>query len=327
MSALINQRSRNFAGKDRNIPTEWKGYEYPSSKNPRKDVERNSPSLRDGISTKEETIVKEIASMYMGKLGMSLFISQYTIGIAHIFFHRFFSRQSLKEHSWQLVALTSVFLATKVEETPKKLDEIVMFHFKLEQQSAQVGSDTFKSIRNNVLHCERVLLHTLAFEIGVMPPQKHVLILGNAMKANAKGSQNTASALGNTTSSSNIDNDRKSRLSEFNSLMNHAISLINDTDKTTLTLQYPPHYIAIASLLLSDKIMSLKFKDSWKTKNPLSSLSDDLDPPSEENLNDICSQMMDIYQVPRDKTSADEAHLYGEGDGYRARKKRRKEID
>ena len=67
--------------------------------------------------------------------------------------------------------------------------------------------------------------------------------------------------------------------------------------------------------------------DSWKTKNPLSSLSDDLDPPSEENLNDICSQMMDIYQVPRDKTSADEAHLYGEGDGYRARKKRRKEID
>ena len=159
-----------------------------------------------------------------------------------------------------------------------------------------------------------------------MPPQKHVLILGNAMKANAKGSQNTASALGNTTSSSNFDNDRKSRLSEFNSLMNHAISFINDTDKTTLTLQYPPHYIAIASLLLSDKIMSLKFKDSWKQKNPLSSLSDDLDPPSEENLNDICSQMMDVYQVPRDKTSADEAHLYGDGDENRARKKRRKEM-
>ena len=116
MSALINQRGRNFDGKNRSIPSEWKGYEYPSSKNPRKEVERNSPSLRDGISTKEETIVKEIASMYMGKLGMSLFISQYTIGIAHIFFHRFFSRQSLKEHSWQLVALTSVFLATKVEE-------------------------------------------------------------------------------------------------------------------------------------------------------------------------------------------------------------------
>ena len=140
-----------------------------------------------------------------------------------------------------------------------------MFHFKLEQQNAQVGSDTFKSIRNNVLHCERVLLHTLAFEIGVMPPQKHVLILGNAMKAKAKGSQNF-SALGNSTSSSKVDSDRKSRLSEFNSLMNHAISFINDTDKTTLTLQYPPHYIAIASLLLSDKIMSLKFKDSWKQK-------------------------------------------------------------
>ena len=117
------------------------------------------------------------------------------MGLRTYFFIDFFAAIA-KEHSWQLVALTSVFLATKVEETPKKLDEIVMFHFKLEQQSTQVGSDTFKSIRNNVLHCERVLLHTLAFEIGVMPPQKHVLILGNAMKAKAKGTQNSVSALG-----------------------------------------------------------------------------------------------------------------------------------
>ena len=96
------------------VNNEWQGYQYPTSNNPKLEVERNSPSLRDNISSSEEMAIKEVSSLYMGKLGMSLFISQFTIGVAHTFFHRFFSRQSLKEHSWQLVALTSVFLATEI---------------------------------------------------------------------------------------------------------------------------------------------------------------------------------------------------------------------
>lgn len=321
MSWGNNNNNKNK--RDANPPSEWQGYQYPTGNNPRLEVEGSSPSLRDSISTAEETAIKEIASLYMGKLGMSLFISQFTIGIAHTFFHRFFSRQSLKEHSWQLVALTSVFLATKVEETPKKLDEIIMFHFKLEHQNVQLGSDTFKTVRNNVLHCERVMLHTLAFEICVTPAQKYVLIIGNVMKTKEKGLQGSSSSSNSTSTSSSLNNNQPS--SSFNSLINHALSFVNDTDKTTLSLQYPPHYIAIAGLLLSDKIISMKMKDQWKHRNPLASLSDDLDPPSEENLNDICSQMMDVYGLPSGNEKAammDSNDMNDDGD--RARKKRRR---
>ena len=56
------------------LNNEWQGYQYPTSNNPKVEVERNSPSLRDNISTSEEMAIKEVSSLYMRKLGMSLFV-------------------------------------------------------------------------------------------------------------------------------------------------------------------------------------------------------------------------------------------------------------
>ena len=86
----MGNNNNNKNKRDANPPSEWQGYQYPTGNNPRLEVEGSSPSLRDSISTAEETAIKEIASLYMGKLGMSLFISQFTIEL-HIHFFIVFS--------------------------------------------------------------------------------------------------------------------------------------------------------------------------------------------------------------------------------------------
>lgn len=47
-----------------------------------------------------------------------------TISTSIVFFHRFFSRQSFKFHSRFDVATACVFLASKVDETPRKVASV-----------------------------------------------------------------------------------------------------------------------------------------------------------------------------------------------------------
>ena len=51
---------------------------------------------------------------------------QLTIATAIVFYHRFYSRQSYDCYDRFRVATTCLFLAGKVEETPKKIKDVVI---------------------------------------------------------------------------------------------------------------------------------------------------------------------------------------------------------
>ena len=266
----------------------WQGYSYPTGSNRKERVDRSTPSRLEALSLEDEDALRVNASSYIGKLGMSLFISQHTIGIAHIFFHRFFSRQSFRTHEWSLIALASLFLASKVEENPKRLDEVVTHHFDITKPGMKVDSESesFKAYRADVLNCERTLLHTLCFEICVTPAQKYIHDLVDCMK-NAEKER-----IGNQ------PEKVYSMSSGYNELQNAALAFVNDSQSTNLCLQYPPYDIAYAGLLMGNKWMEQK-KSTWLFKDPKFGMElRQLDCPSPDEVDEICTQMQPTIMNP-----------------------------
>ena len=58
---------------------------------------------------------------FISEAGQALRVPQLTIATAVVFYHRFFARKSYELFDRHIVATTCLFLASKVEETPKKL--------------------------------------------------------------------------------------------------------------------------------------------------------------------------------------------------------------
>ncbi|KAG0470108.1 hypothetical protein HPP92_016808 [Vanilla planifolia] len=124
----------------------------------RKEIEENSPSRKDGINLKKETFFRNSYCTFLQELGMRLKVPQLTIATATIFCHRFFLFQShakndrmmarrtkkakeikgesmtdfedkkLKERG-KTIATVCMFLAGKVEETPRPLTIVVILSY------------------------------------------------------------------------------------------------------------------------------------------------------------------------------------------------------
>ena len=104
---------------------------------------------------------------------------QLTIATAITFYHRFFAHKSYEQYCRFTIATTCLFLASKVEETPKKLKDVVIETFKIQNQTAETpkpppepDSQEFKDLKERILVSERVLLQTLGFDLTVEHPYR-----------------------------------------------------------------------------------------------------------------------------------------------------------
>ena len=94
---------------------------------------------------------------------------QLSIATAIVFYHRFYARESYEAYERFQVATTCLFLASKVEETPKKLREVIIETYKV-QHSTTVLPENDQEIwrlKEQVLICERELLRVLGFDLSV----------------------------------------------------------------------------------------------------------------------------------------------------------------
>lgn len=80
------------------------------------------PNMNDA---KVKTLLKK-AIEFLQKTGMSLRLPQLTIATAVVYFQRFYVVHSLKRYDIFKLAAAALFLAGKVEETPKKLKDLVI---------------------------------------------------------------------------------------------------------------------------------------------------------------------------------------------------------
>lgn len=151
------------------------------------------------------------------------------------------------------MAACCLFLAGKVEETPKKCRDIVraakLYHENLATQESKsvqerlylkklaesFNEDTIKDI----MTYEKILLQTIKFDLQVDHPYGYLVKYAKTLKGNQE---------------------------QIHSLVQMTWGFINDSYSTTLCLQWEPEIVAIALMYLAKKFSKFEITD-WANKS------------------------------------------------------------
>ncbi|XP_071737020.1 cyclin-T1-3-like [Rutidosis leptorrhynchoides] len=229
----------------------------------RDQIERLSPSRKDGIDATQETHLRYSYCAFLQHLGVRLELPQTTIGTAMVLCHRFFVRRSHASNDRFLIATAALFLAAKSEETPCPLNDVLRASSEfLYKQDFNVlcylmPMDWFDQYRERVTGAEQIILTTLNFELNVQHPYAHLTsILGKLGLAESL-------------------------------LVNLALSLVSEGLRSSLWLQFKPHQIAAGAAYLAARSVNMdltSFHNVWQ---------EFYTPPSV--LKDVVQQLMELF--------------------------------
>lgn len=190
----------------------------------------NTPSIQDGVSQAEEGDMRAKGVNFIVQVGIMLKLPQLTLSTASIFFQRFLMRASLKKqrsdipklHHYQIAA-TALFLATKVEESGRKMKDMIIAFCRVAQKNPNLiideQSKDWWRWRDCILHNEDVLLETLCFDLTVESPHRQLFEMLKYY---------------------GIENNKR--------LRNAAWGFVTDSNNTQLCLLCSSRTIAVASL-------------------------------------------------------------------------------
>ncbi|XP_021591807.1 cyclin-T1-5 isoform X2 [Manihot esculenta] len=204
---------------------------------------------------------------------MRLKVPQLTIATAIIFCHRFFLRQSHAKNDRRTIATVCMFLAGKVEETPRPLKDVILVSYEIihkkDPEAVQriKQKEVYEQQKELILLGERVVLATLGFDLNVQHPYKPL-----------------------------VDAIKKFKVAQ-NALAQVAWNFVNDGLRTSLCLQFKPHHIAAGAIFLAAKFLKVKLPSDgekvwWQEF--------DVTP---RQLEEVSNQMLELYEQNRPSTN------------------------
>lgn len=210
----------------------------------------------------------------------SLRLPRVAVATATTFFHRFFVKHAFQEHDRFEVAMACLLLAGKTEESPKKLDFIVRECWKLRRRAQQQQqkllnqggespsmagasptampspsssdniqidpkSEEYVRLKERVLLLERVILHTIGFELSIDHPYKFLVDCVQNMNKKRLIEGKDGQPVGKSPQM-------------VQELAQNAMNFANDSMHTTLCLQYTANEIAMTCVYLSGKYCGVR---------------------------------------------------------------------
>lgn len=247
---------------------------------------RITPSRVAGVSQQNEMrIVNRIAG-FLQECGRELLIPQLTISVALKFFHRFFMLESMLDHKPPWVAAACLFLSCKVQETHKRLKDIIYWTVKVRTRNTKDypdGQDIYEDSpgyydeKRAILDKEREVLRVLNFDLTCDHPYKHLWTLNkNFLQPTKEGPQPDKRAVTQT-----------------------AWNCINDSFRLYLHVRYNSRVIATAALLMAAKLHEFPLQDG-KGQCPVTGrrllawheyFSVDI-----TEVRDVCEQIIELYE-------------------------------
>uniref|UniRef100_A0A4W5PEK5 Cyclin-K n=1 Tax=Hucho hucho TaxID=62062 RepID=A0A4W5PEK5_9TELE len=241
----------------------------------------HTPSQSEGLDPATEARYRREGARFIFDVGTRLGLHYDTLATGIIYFHRFYMFHSFKQFPRYVTGGCCLFLAGKVEETPKKCKDIIKTARSLlnDIQFAQFGDDP----KEEVMVLERILLQTIKFDLQVEHPYQFLLRYAKQLK----GDKN-----------------------KVQKLVQMAWTFVNDSLCTMLSLQWEPEIIAVAVMYLAGRLCKFDIQE-WTSKQSSRRWWEQFvqDVPV-ELLEDICHQILDLYsqgkqqmpQTPSDKT-------------------------
>lgn len=229
----------------------------------REEIERYSPSRKDGIDALREAHLRYSYCTFLQNLGLRLDLPQTTVGTAMVLCHRFFARQSHASHDRFLIATATLFLAAKSEETARPLNNMLRASCEISQKqdisffSYLPSADWFEQYRERVIEAEHMILSTLNFELNVQHPYAPLTSILNKL-----GLSQTV-------------------------LVNLALSLVSEGLRSSLWLQFKPHHIAAGAVYLAAKFLNLNlgfYQNIWQEFQTTPAI-----------IQDVSQQLMELF--------------------------------
>lgn len=143
----------------------------------------------------------------------------------------------MMEYDTILVALTSIFLACKLEEQPTRITKIIqiffyIFQIRVGDQPHYIDIATSNAIKTSIISCEKTMLEIFGFQDDFDSPHKFLLVYLNVLDFNDK------------------------------IIAQKAWNYLNDSLCTTLCLEFPPNVVAAGAIFCTSNDLYLGLSDS-----------------------------------------------------------------
>ena len=235
------------------------------------DLQR-TPSVLDGLTMATEHDNRAKGVNFITQVGIMLKLPQLTLATASVFLHRFFMRYSMVDRPGRAglhhyaVAATSLFLATKVEESSRRMKELIIACCRVAQKQPNMivdeQSKEYWKWRDTILHNEDLLLEALCFDLQLEQPYRFLydfLVYYNVQ-------------------------DNKI-------LRNAAWAFINDSTLTVLCLLFSSRTIAASALYAAAKHTGVAFPDDEYGRPWWQYLGINI-----KDIKRACNRMADAYE-------------------------------
>ncbi|KAM9802604.1 cyclin-T2a isoform 1-T1 [Syngnathus typhle] len=146
----------------------------------------STPSRRCGVEPDRELSYRQQAANLIQDMGQRLNVSQLTINTAIVYMHRFFMHHSFTKFHRNTISPTTLFLAAKVEEQPRKLEYVIkVAHACLNPQESPLDtkSNAYLQQAQELVILESIVLQTLGFEITIDHPHTDVVKCSQLVRA------------------------------------------------------------------------------------------------------------------------------------------------
>ncbi|KAJ3364195.1 Cyclin-L1 [Allomyces arbusculus] len=200
-----------------------------------------TPSMDNEIDPQLELRLRILACDLIQRAGRALSIPQFSVGTAQVLLHRFYFAASLKKFGIRDMVLGALFLATKLEETPRRMRDIinVVHHAVLLQQGhpdppmLDVHGMEYADLERAMMRAEMYLLKYLAFHVHVAHPHMWLVNYLQAMHLVRPPLAQTA------------------------------WNYINDSYRLPLLCMVQPHVVACAAIQLAADDHTVGLPDRW----------------------------------------------------------------
>ncbi|KAF8503222.1 cyclin-like protein [Hysterangium stoloniferum] len=200
------------------------------------EVEALSMKQRGKLSTSQEEKQRQQACVLIEAVGGRIGFPRKTIATAQNLYHRFHLMFPRKDFNFSDVALACLYASSKMHDTLKKPQDILMVSYAvrfpdLAAKSQAVGGELVmdpekvEQDRHRLLGIERPILETICFNFTTRMPFPYVVKIGRALGATKY-------------------------------LTNLAWRLATDSNRTLAPLQYPPHSLALSCVYLAALLLS-----------------------------------------------------------------------
>ena len=228
-----------------------------------------SPSRRDGINQEDEMKHRCFGCELVQEANILLRLPQVAAVTGQNILHRFYYRKSLKRFDAFTVAMGCVLLASKIEECPKLLREVLyVFHHMyqmrkvLKYRPLEIGGQRYAIWKNELISTERYILKELGFSLYNISehPHKYILYFVKALGGDAELSQ-------------------------------IAWNYLNDSMRLDLCLRYKASSISCAALYMAARKMKFPLPDEniW-----LAAFGTDI-----ETVTKISNAILSLYHMPK----------------------------